>query len=58
MKAGWLWTLIVIGIGQGICMEFAVDRLGEPLLSYGMMALALVLIAWCGLRFRRMANKV
>ena len=23
-----------------------------------MMALALVLIAWCGLRFRRMANKV
>ena len=58
MKAGWLWTLIVIGIGQGICMEFAVDRLGEPLLSYGMMALALALIAWCGLRFRRMANKV
>ena len=58
MNAGWLWTLIVIGIGLGICMEFAVDRLGEPLLSYGMMALALALIAWCGLRFRRMANKV
>ena len=58
MKAGWLWTLIVIGIGLGIGMEFAVDRLGEPLLSYGMMALALVLIAWCGLRFRRMVNKV
>ena len=49
---------IGIGIGLGIGMEFAVDRLGEPLLSYGMMALALVLIAWCGLRFRRMANKV
>ena len=57
-KAGLLWALIIISIGLGISMEFAVDRLGEPLLSYGMMALALVLIAWCGLRFRRMANKV
>lgn len=57
-KAGLLWALIIISIGLGIGMEFAVDRLGEPLLSYGMMALALVLIAWCGLRFRRMANKV
>ena len=57
-KAGLLWTLIIVSIGVGIGMEFAVDRLGEPLLSYGMMALALALIAWCGLRFRRMANKV
>lgn len=57
-KAGLLWALIIISIGLGIGMEFAVDRLGEPLLSYGMMALALMLIAWCGLRFRRMANKV
>ena len=57
-KAGLLWALIIISIGLGIGMEFAVDRLGEPLLSYGLMALALVLIAWCGLRFRRMANKV
>ena len=57
-KAGLLWALIIISIGLGIGLEFAVDRLGEPLLSYGMMALALVLIAWCGLRFRRMANKV
>lgn len=48
-KAGLLWALIIISIGLGIGMEFAVDRLGEPLLSYGMMALALVLIAWCGL---------
>lgn len=57
-KAGLLWALIIISIGLGIGMEFAVDRLGEPLLSYGMMALALMLIAWCGLRCRRMANKV
>lgn len=56
-KAGLLWALIVVSIGLGIGMEFAVDRLGEPLLSYGLMALALVVIAWCGLRFRRMANK-
>ena len=39
-KAGLLWALIIISIGLGIGMEFAVDRLGEPLLSYGMMALA------------------
>ena len=56
-KAGLLWALIVVSIGLGIGMEFAVDRLGEPLLSYGLMALALVVIAWCGLRFRRMANQ-
>ena len=30
----------------------------RPLCRVCLMALALVLIAWCGLRFRRMANKV
>ena len=37
---------------------YLVSLIGAGLLSYGMMALALALIAWCGLRFRRMANKV
>lgn len=55
-QAGLLWTLIVLAIGLGIGMEFAVDRLGEPLLSYGLMTLSLVVIAWCGLRLRKMAN--
>ena len=55
-QTGLYWAAIVLAIGLGIAMEFAVDRLGEPLLSYGLMTAALIVIAWCGLRFRRMAN--
>ena len=37
--------------------EMSMKKLLACLLAL-MMALALALIAWCGLRFRRMANKV
>lgn len=52
----WLWGVTIACIGAGIGMEFAVDRLGEPLLAYSLMALVLAVIALCGLRLRKLSQ--
>lgn len=52
-----LWLTTIVCIGLGIALEFAVDRLGEPLLAYCLMALVLLVIALCGLRIRHFANE-
>ncbi len=52
----WCWGITVACIGIGIGMEFAVDRLGEPLLAYSLMALVLAVIALCGLRLRKLSE--
>lgn len=53
-----LWLVTAVCIGLGIALEFAVDRLGEPLLAYSLMALVLAVIAACGLRMRVFANGI
>ena len=52
------WIAVVAAIGVGIGMEFAIDRLGMPLLCYCLMMLAMLTIAGSGLLLRKAANEV
>lgn len=52
------WIAVVAAIGVGIGMEFAIDRLGMPLLCYCLMMLAMLAIAGSGLLLRKAANEV
>jgi phosphatidylglycerol---prolipoprotein diacylglyceryl transferase len=51
------WIAVIAAIGVGIGMEFAIDRLGMPLLCYCLMMLAMLIIAGSGLMLRRAANE-
>ena len=49
------WLLFAAAIGAAIWAEFGVDRWGNPMLAYGLMAACMAVIGCIAFRFRRKA---
>ena len=55
LTVGWVLTLAAVGVT--IWAEFGVDRWGNPLLAYGVMALCMLVIGVVAFDMKRIADK-